>query len=352
MYSDHGTLWLLRHHPRAAAVTGAALVLAMAAMSWLMLKAEARSPSSSPEGLIGEDEEIPADVPDLPAELTYQDRAQVVPSMVRLEPETAGELQQSFETLDYQWPPQGPVPGVSVNAFPPLEEITVAERKALFFRTLLPLLLAENRVMLATRAQVQAIFEAGDVAPETRAARVLNTLAERFRVEGDPNSQAFRNTLLRRIDAVPPSMAMAQAANESGWGRSRFAREANNLFGVWTWEPEQGLRPERRAEGANHFVRVFPDLRASVRNYLYTINIGSAYESLRQRRAEFRDRGKGVSGIQLAQGLEAYSERGAAYVEEIQGMIRHNGLDEIGLPELRKVEATRLLDSSDGQAEQ
>ncbi|MFO7857402.1 MAG: glucosaminidase domain-containing protein, partial [Ectothiorhodospiraceae bacterium] len=151
---------------------------------------------------------------------------------------------------------------------------------------------------------------------------------------------------------VPPSMAMAQAANESGWGRSRFAKEANNLFGVWTWDPEHGLRPERRAEGASHFVRVFPDLRASVRNYLYTINIGSAYEPLRQRRAEFRDRGKGVSGIQLSQGLERYSERGAAYVEEIQGMIRSNGLDELGQPELREVEATRLLDSSDDEGEQ
>lgn len=350
MYTDHGTLWLARHYPRSAAITAGAVVFALVGTAWLMLQAEARSPS--PAGVIGEDEEIPPDVPELPADITYEERSDVVPSMVRLDPETTADLEQSFQTLDYQWPPTGGVPAVSVGAFPPLEEISVAERKALFFRTLLPLLLAENRIMLATRAQLQAIFEAGDVEPETREARVLNTLAERFRVDGDPNSQAFRDTLLRRVDAVPPSMAMAQAANETGWGRSRFAKEANNLFGVWTWDPEHGLRPERRAEGASHFVRVFPDLRASVRNYLYTINIGSAYEPLRQRRAEFRDRGKGVSGIQLSQGLERYSERGAAYVEEIQGMIRSNGLDELGQPELREVEATRLLDSSDDEGEQ
>lgn len=331
------------HRKTVAAGSGVALVL-VAVTTWTLLQGQASPP---PTSVLREDEELPEDLPELPADITYEERQDVLPSMIALNPENVAELDAAFETLAYPWPPDGEVPAVSVNAFPPLAEISVDERKALFFRTLLPLVLAENQIMLATRDRVRTIFEQGEVAPDSREARLLETLAERFRVEGDPNSEAFRTEMLRRVDVVPVSMALAQAANESGWGRSRFTREANNLFGVWTWHADRGLKPEQRAADATHFVRIFRDLRASVRNYLYTINVGSAYDSLRRLRLQLRENGDGLSGVRLAAGLEEYSERGEAYVEEIQGMIRSNGLHELGALELVAVDAQRLLEETD-----
>src|SRR5690606_13043522 len=119
----------------------------------------------------------------------------------------------------------------------------------------------------------------------------------------------------------------------SGWGRSRFAREANNLFGMWTWDERQGIRPKERAKNARYFVRVFDSLRASVGNYLHTINIGPAYEELRELRAGQRARGEPLDALALAAGLGNYSARGEKYVEEIRAIIKYNGLHE--LPPLR-----------------
>ncbi|MDN3517314.1 glucosaminidase domain-containing protein [Aquisalimonas lutea] len=333
----------LRNHRRTvAAGSGVAVVLA-AVTTWTLLQGQTAPP---PTSMLREDEELPEDIPELPADITYDERQDVLPPMVALDAETAAELDAAFETLGYSWPPAGEVPAVSVSAFPPLDDLSVDERKALFFRALLPMVLAENRIMRATRERVRMIFDQGEVAPESRQARLLETLADRFRVEGGINSEAFRTEMLRRIDVVPVSMALAQAANESGWGRSRFTREANNLFGIWTWREERGLKPEQRAADATHFVRIFRDLRASVRNYIYTINVGSAYDSLRRLRMRLRENGDGLSGLRLATGLVEYSERGEAYVEEIQGMIRSNGLHELGRLELVAVDAERLLEET------
>lgn len=318
----------------------AALAVVLVLAGWSLLQSTETPP---PAGMLDKDEELPEDIPELPADITYDERQDVVPPLVELRASSAQELDEAFAAVDYEWPPESTVPAVSVRAFPPLGDLNVDERKSLFFRSLLPLVLAENQIMLATRERIQVIFADGNVEPDSREERLLQTLAGRFRVDGDPNSTEFREELLRRVDIVPADMALAQAANESGWGQSRFTREANNLFGVWTWHEGRGIVPERRAEGATHFVRVFPNLRASVRNYLYTINVGGAYSGLRDVREQARADGDGLSGLHLATGLELYSERGEAYVQEIQSMIRTNDLAELTALELTPVEVSRLL---------
>lgn len=250
-----------------------------------------------------------------------------VPALQPVSADSAGELQTHFDSAGYGWPPEQEVPPLAVQQFPDdLAEVTVDERKALFFQSLLPLLLAENARLREKRTRLQATFADGDLEVDGPDWQFVAELLYRYQLSVDPNDPETRRRLLRRVDEIPVDLALAQAANESGWGTSRFAQEANNLFGVWTWDADQGLLPVNRPEGATHYVRVFPDLQASVRNYVYTLNVGDAYHDLRQRREQLRQEGQPLQGMELAPGLVRYSERGEAYVEEVQGMIRSNGL--------------------------
>lgn len=236
------------------------------------------------------------------------------------------------ESLGYTWPPGGSVPAVAIDTFPDdLSALPVSLKKSVFFRALLPMVLAENRRIAAARDRLKTLDAMLDADPQQPLAEsdkaFTEQLLRRYRVEGDIRDPQVRDTLLRRVDTVPPALALAQAANESGWGTSRFTREANNLFGEWTWNEDIGLLPRRRAEGATHFIRIFPSLHASVRAYIHNLNTGHAYGYLRQMRARLRDQGRFPDALTLARGLERYSERGQAYVNEIRAMIRHNDLD-------------------------
>jgi Bax protein len=126
--------------------------------------------------------------------------------------------------------------------------------------------------------------------------------------------------LLARVDTLPASLIMAQAAIESSWGSSRFAKKGNNLFGLWTWV-EPGLVPSEREEGKNHKVAIYDSILDSTRAYLLTINRLPAYRTLRQLRTETRD------PLLLAEGLRLYSARREKYVAELKSIIRHNQLD-------------------------
>jgi uncharacterized FlgJ-related protein len=132
--------------------------------------------------------------------------------------------------------------------------------------------------------------------------------------------------LLLRVDVVPASLVIAQAAKESGWGRSRFAREGNNFFGIWCFNRGCGMTPERRDEGRHHEVAMFDTVEEGVRYYVRTINSHIAYNDLRQMRAEARHQHRAFAGETLATGLLRYSERGVLYVDEIKSMIRYNQL--------------------------
>lgn len=241
------------------------------------------------------------------------------------------QLEALFMAYQYEWPPQAVIPPLGLKRFPSdLPQLETARKKSLFFRGLLPLVEAENARLRAQRTFLLEKFALGELRAGTRSWAQVQRLAESYKVPGDVNDPYVREILLRRVDEVPAGLVLAQAANESGWGNSRFAREANNLFGHYTYKEDLGMIPARREEGASHYIRIFPDLRSSVRAYLRNINVGHAYLELRRLRARMRADGVELDSGQLAEGLIRYSERGGEYVNEIRAMINSNGLDRIG----------------------
>lgn len=240
---------------------------------------------------------------------------------------SARQLEKVFASYGYSWPPQGPVPPLVVERFPEdMATMDPSSKKSLFFRALLPMVEAENKRIREQRRFLKTRFAHGPLRRGSRTWSQVERLAEMYRVAGDLNDPDVRTILLRRVDEVPPALVLAQAANESAWGNSRFAREANNLFGQWTYKEYLGIVPAQRDEGAKHYVRVFPNLRSSVRAYLHNINISFAYLDLRRMRARMRAAGVKLDPYRLTDGLLRYSQRGAQYVDEIRSMITVNGL--------------------------
>ena len=133
------------------------------------------------------------------------------------------------------------------------------------------------------------------------------------------------STLKVRMDEIPVSLAIAQAAKETGWGTSRFAQEGNALFGQWTWSGE-GLKPKEADGNEGHKVMKFNVLQASVRAYQRNLNTHSSYKNFRLARAQLRDTGKPLDSILLSQFLEHYAETGNEYVEVLKKIIKQNNL--------------------------
>jgi len=207
----------------------------------------------------------------------------------------------------------------------------ISERKQAFFEFLAPIVMAENRRVLKQRKRLLNL--AGSLRGGERIGwldrRWLGRLAAEYDVAWDadapPESVLESVELLeRRVDAVPVSLALVQAATESGWGRSRFATEANNLFGHWCYQPGCGLVPERRNVGAGHEVAAFDSVAESVRRYVRNLNTHAAYAPLRAIRARMRGNGESPTAMALADGLIRYSERRQDYVDEIKTIIRVN----------------------------
>ncbi|MEJ2602711.1 MAG: glucosaminidase domain-containing protein [Gammaproteobacteria bacterium] len=206
-----------------------------------------------------------------------------------------------------------------------------AERKTRFFEFLVPMIEAENARIAADRQRLLGLAEKETVGWFDR--RWLHRLAGQYGVESpspEGEDRALVEALLDRVDIVPLSLALAQAAKESGWGTSRFAREGYNLYGERCFDSGCGLVPGERASGHGHEVRKFESPAQSVASYLRNINTHPGYRDLRRARARLRDQGRPLSGLVLAGELQRYSERGQAYVEDIKGLIRYNELDETG----------------------
>lgn len=198
----------------------------------------------------------------------------------------------------------------------------VERRKRAFVGIVLPLALKANAEILADRRFVEAAIVCGAAdRPLPAAARArLGELDAAYKVEGD------LETLRRRLDVVPPSLLVAQAAIESGWGTSRFALEGNALFGQRT-TADRGMQPRGLGEETPVRVAAFPHLLASVGAYIHNLNTQPAYTAFRQRRAALRETGKRPGGLDLTATLTAYSERGRAYVEDVAAIIRGNRFD-------------------------
>lgn len=215
----------------------------------------------------------------------------------------------------------------------------LSERKQLFFLSLLPMVLVANDEISRKREELLTVFDRWDrgepLAREIQSQ--VNLVAREYGVEGDPLANwDARATLLKRVDILPPSLVLAQAANESAYGTSRFALKGNNLFGEWTFNPGEGLVPRERPAGEIYEVRRFDSLYDSIKAYLKNINTHLAYVPLRDRRAVLRAEGLPLQGRDLARGLTNYSIRGEAYVDEIREIIRRNRLSLLTSVSLRQ----------------
>lgn len=203
----------------------------------------------------------------------------------------------------------------------------VDERKRAFYSFLLPAVRDANATIRRDRERLQSLATAlaDGEAPSWWSRRWLAALCKEYGLEYRPERlRALTGTLLRRVDVIPPELALAQAAKESGWGRSRFAREANNLYGQWCYTEGCGLVPARRKANAAHEVRAFDSIADSIRAYMHNLNTHRRYRQFRDLRAALRERGQPITGPAVSAGLVNYSQRREAYVEEVLAMMQQN----------------------------
>lgn len=198
---------------------------------------------------------------------------------------------------------------------------SVNKRKRLFINTLLPIIFVENRKILEERKRILDWWSqsGGEVLSREFWPNWLFELSEKYNY-----TESSLGSLLIRVDIVPLSLALSQAAIESGWGSSRYMNEGNAIFGQYTYDSKNGIKPRERANGKNFFVKRFSTLSESVRSYLKNINTHLAYEDFRQERRKLRMNGDNLSGNVLASFLNNYSERNQAYVDDLKLLIETN----------------------------
>lgn len=219
------------------------------------------------------------------------------------------------------------------NPLPDFSEYSqVQQKKRAFFEYMLPLIQETNQQVIADRKELELLTENAPGLNFFQRIK-LGQLAEKYFVsqEDKTDSQVIEQLMLR-VDPVPASLALAQAAIESAWGTSRFAVQGNNLFGQWCYTKGCGLVPRNREVGRQHEVAVFSTVSESVESYIRNINTHRAYSDLRANRARLRAEKISVSGYQLAENLLEYSELREKYVHEVQAVIRLNNLARFDKP--------------------
>ena len=194
----------------------------------------------------------------------------------------------------------------------------VQKRKEFFIQIVLPLILKENNNIRLDRKRLFSIINKSNNSNLEK--KWLDKKYKQYGIQSKDLS-----ILKIRMDEVPVSLALAQAAKETGWGTSRFALEGNALFGQWTWSGE-GLKPKDAEKNEGHKVMKFNVLQASVRAYQRNINTHSTYKEFRKKRAELRDGGKPLDSLILSEFLNKYAETGEKYVEVLKKIIKQNNL--------------------------
>ena len=197
---------------------------------------------------------------------------------------------------------------------------STSKRKEFFIQIVLPLILKENSNIKIDRKRLFSIINKSN-----NTVLEKKWLEKKYKQYGVPSRDL--STLKIRMDEVPVSLALAQAAKETGWGTSRFAQEGNALFGQWTWSGE-GLKPKDADKSEGHKVMKFNVLQASVRAYQRNLNTHSTYKDFRQERAKLRDKGEPLDSMILSKFLNKYAETGDQYVEVLQKIIKQNSLQD------------------------
>ena len=200
------------------------------------------------------------------------------------------------------------------------------KHRDLFIKILLPLILDENEKITQDRKKLFKILS-----------KNFNTVGERVwlkrRFKEYKIDDQDLTKLKMRMDIIPVSIALAQAANESGWGTSRFALEGNALFGQWTWS-KKGISPKNKDPNKSHKILQFQILKASVRAYKNNLNTHNAYREFREVRAQLRQENKQIIGLDLTQYLKAYAAIGEKYVAILDDIIERNSLTDFDKADL------------------
>ena len=200
-----------------------------------------------------------------------------------------------------------------------LKEIqSTKKRKELFIQIVLPLILEENNKILLDRKKLFAILNKNNNSNSDN-----QWLNKKFKQYGVSSKDI--PTLKRRMDIIPPSMAIAQAAKETGWGTSRFALEGNALFGQWTYT-DKGIKPAAAEAGTTHKVMMFNVLKSSVRAYTRNLNTHKSYKKMRYARAIQRDNKGKLYSLELVDYLDRYAETGKEYTIILKKIIEQNSL--------------------------
>ena len=203
---------------------------------------------------------------------------------------------------------------------------SVKLKKETFIKIVLPLIVAENEKILDDREKLKILVEK-KFTTDSEKQWLRQKLLEYKVKRGDLEE------LLFRMDMIPVSIALAQAAKESGWGTSRFALEGNAIFGQWTWDG-QGIAPLKRDGDKNHKILKFPILRASVKAYKNNLNTHKSYLKFREKRKVLRDKNKGITGLALTSTLKNYAQTGSEYTKILNQIITQNRLSDFELVRL------------------
>ena len=203
---------------------------------------------------------------------------------------------------------------------------SVKLKKETFIKIVLPLIVAENEKILDDREKLKSLNEkkfTTDLEKQWLRQKLLE-----YKVK-----KANLNELMFRMDIIPVSIALAQAAKESGWGTSRFALEGNAIFGQWTWDGA-GIAPLKRDDNKNHKILKFPILRASVKAYKNNLNTHKSYEKFREKRKQLRAKNRNITGLALTDTLKNYAQTGSEYTKILNQIITQNRLSDFELVRL------------------
>jgi len=206
-------------------------------------------------------------------------------------------------------------------------EITdVSEAKNYFFNHMYEMVLIGNKSIMKERTFVKQFLNSNilNIDFDSPSFYKLLQIKQKYKIKNLYSLQQY----LKKIDIIPPSMALAQAAIESAWGRSRFIKEANNIFGHWTYNSKIGLIPKQRDIGASHFIRIFQSLQDSTTAYLLNLNRNLAYKSFQEKRFEQRLNNQNPDGLILSQTMLNYSGIAQEYLKILKDIILLNNLQE------------------------
>ena len=211
---------------------------------------------------------------------------------------------------------------------------SVQLKKETFIKIVLPLIVAENEKILDDREKLKLLIEkkfTSDLEKQWLRQKLLEYKVKKGNLD----------ELMNRMDMIPVSIALAQAAKESGWGTSRFALEGNAIFGQWTWDG-QGIAPLKRDGDKNHKILKFPILRASVKAYKNNLNTHKSYSKFREKRKSLRSKNKKITGLALTETLKNYAQTGSEYTKILNQIITQNRLSDFEL--VRLVNSVRQVE--------